>query len=62
MDTRRSESTLNSSNGHALHEVQVALEGPYLVWAKPTLDRLLGLLLMVVASPVILVVALIVVA
>lgn len=62
MDTRRSESTLNSSNGHALHEVQVALEGPYLVWAKPTLDRLVGLFLLLVASPIILGVALVVAA
>lgn len=57
MDTRRSESALNASNGHASE----LPSGTYLNHIKPVLDRVIGLLLLVLAVPVLAVIALFVV-
>lgn len=58
MDTRRTESALNSFDGEALSDVNV--DTPYLVWVKPVLDRTLGAVLLLVSLPLIIAVGLLV--
>jgi len=59
MDTRSGESAVYAypnGSGFSGHEPG----GPYFEWVKPTLDRVLGVILLAIASPVILVVSIVV--
>lgn len=52
MDTRQSESALDTSNGH-IQPAVLPDDGPYATWVKPILDRVLGVVLLVIAIPII---------